>query len=324
MSDGRVTLDIPLFAVAPEGYFHRSPAGDTVFAMRLGEARVALSLTGIRKEYRIVPDSADGRMLGLIERALDFVTLLRPGDALPAELLTGEPSWNVGPRHRLRAYQRLMLQLATWITGEERVVTGAHELDQIAEDPATKRKWNEALDEAAGRLGFARGGRDQVMALVSSLAEEIAFIESLRERFDALALIDRRADRLARLFAHEAGTRETIGAVRRLLKSAGDRYRSRFADIDAQTGAILSALEKPARQVRYIRRMRDDLYCSLAAWQPLGARWEKAPMTRAPANVTLLRETYRFLAPRFMPMMEWVQVSGRAALRKDKGTAVVW
>jgi len=325
MSEGAVALSIPLFNAAPDGYFHKSAARDVVFAMKLGDADVALSIPGICKEYHIDEDSDDGRMLGLIIRALDFVSVLRIGDKLPTEVLTGEPSWEITPAHRLRAYQRLTLQLATWITGEERVFTNADELNQIAEDPNNKRKWNEAFDEAAKRLGFEENGREQVMALISSLAEEIAFIEALRDRFDDILPVEQRIQSLHRLYARENSVREIIEAVQRLLKTAKERYSNSFGEIDGQTGEILSVLKKPAQQARYIRKMRDDLYCSLVAWSEITSKWNKAPVKRAESNVVLLRETYRFLAPRFMPMVEWVQSSRRAKASKAKaGTSVVW
>ena len=325
MPDSAVVLSIPLFKAVPDGYFHKSSAQDVVYALRLGDVDVSLPVSGIRKEFQIEDGSADGQMLDQIVRALDFVASLRVGDPLPLEVLTGEPSWEITAAHRLRAYQRLTLQLATWITGEERVCTSAEELNQIAEDPNNKRKWNEAFDEAAKRLGFEENGRDQVMALVSSLAEELAYIEALRDRYELIQPMDQGVQRLRRLYARENSVREIADAVARLVGIAKERLTTSFDEIDAQTGEILSVLKKPAQQVRYIRKMRDTLYCSLIAWTDILERWHKAAPKRDESNVTLLRDTYRFLAPRYMPVVEWMLVNQRRKAKKGKtDTLVVW
>lgn len=326
MTIGTVALSIPLFRLAPDGFFHKSAGGDVVYSLKLGAMNAALTVAGICREFDIAEDSDDGRMLGLIVRALDFVNALRIGDSLPAEVLTGEPSWEITADHRLRAYQRLSLQLATWITGEERVFTSATELAQIAEDPNTKRRWNEAFDEAARRLGFTGNGRERVMTLVSALAEDIAYIEALRDRYDEILPMDQSIQRLRRLYARENSVREIADSVARLLSTAKERFAASFAEIDGQTGEILSVLRKPEQQARYIRKMRDELYCSLAAWQALLARWRDTEIKRGEHTVVLLRETYRFLAPRYMPVIEWLRSSaaGGRSGRARTGTAVVW
>jgi hypothetical protein len=326
MSAGVVALSIPLFKAAPDGYFHRPQGRDPVYSFKLGDVEAALPLSGIRKEFSIEQDSEVGRMLELIERALDFVSALRLGDALPSEVLTGEPSWEITPAHRLQAYQRLTLQLATWITGEEKVLTNAEELNQIAEDPNNKRKWNEAFDEAAIRLGYTENGREQVMSLVSSLAEEIAYIEALRDRFAEILPIELKLQRLRRLYARENSVREIADAVARLFGIARDRLSASFAEVDGQTGEIMSVLRKPEQQVSYIRKMRDTLFCSLAAWSDMIPRWNAVPMKRDESTVALLRETYRFLAPRYMPAVEWLRLTHSSAKRQNAkvGTSVIW
>lgn len=326
-ADGAIVLELSLFKAAAEGYFHKPNGGEPAYSVTLGNLTAALPLDGIRKEFQIAADSADGRMLSLIERALDFVTMLRLGDALPSEVLTGEPSWDITAEHRLRAHQRLTVQLVTWITGEERVVTSAAELNQIAEDPNNKRKWNQAFDEAARRLGFETDGRSRVMTLIASLAEEIAFIEALRDRYESLLPIERSVQAMRRLYARENSVRETADAVARLIGLAFSGLGTSFAEIDAQTGEILSALKKPDQLVSYVRAMRDDLHCRLFVWSSLAARWTEAPMRRDESNVTLLRDSYRFLAQRYMPVDEWVRIMDAGAGRKKKKkktTEMVW
>jgi hypothetical protein len=47
-------------------------------------------------------------------------------------------------------------------------------------------------------------------------------------------------------------------------------------------------------------------------------------MRRDESNVALLRESYRFLAPRFMPVVEWVRVLDAASTRKRVKSVVMW
>lgn len=325
MTSKVVALTLPLFKAAPQGLFHKSPAEEPVFSVRLGEMDVCLPLSGIRKEFAVDAQSEDGAMLDLIARALDFVSSLRQGDPLPTEVVTGEPSWEVSPVHKERAQHRLIIQLSTWLTGEERVFTSSEELSQIADDPNNKKKWNEAFDEAARQLGYMENGRERVMQLMTGLAEELAYIEALRDQYENIIVMDGRLQKIRTNYAHEASVRDIGDSVNRLLVLGKGKLKANFDEIDAQTGEIMSVLRNPDQQTKYIRRMRDDLYCRLIAWKDILGRWLKAPVNRCDANVVLLRDTYRFLAPRFMPSHEWALASKKSANQKTKAkTAVIW
>lgn len=324
MMQTKVVLEHTFFTAVPEGIFRKSENQKPVFVVKLGDVEAGLPISGIQREFNIEEESPDGQVLGLIERALDFVSLLRIGDALPSEVLTGEPSWEITQAHQVRAYQRLTMQLTTWLTGEERVFTGAEELRQIAEDPATKKKVNEALDEAARRLGFTRNGREEVINLITSLADELAYIEALRDRFDDVVEMGRKIQLMRRIFSRENSVRETADAVARLMTLALKAFQTAFDEIDAQTGEIISVLKNPTQQVQYIRSSRDNLYCRMFAWKDLLVRWNAAPTTREDSNIHLLRESYRFLAPRYMPAVEWQLLSQLGNEKVKAKTTVVW
>ena len=67
--------------------------------------------------------------------------------------------------------------------------------------------------------------------------------------------------------------------------------------------------------------MRDDLYRRLKAWDKIFESWEEVTMSRSDDNEGLLRETYRFLAPRFMKTDDWVLYS--QLLESDKTTTTM-
>src|SRR5579872_7196336 len=102
-------------AFGPATFRRAEDDGTPVMVVKLGELEAALPLRALQREFRIEDDSQDGRMLGLIASALDYVTLLQTGDRLPAEVLTGEASWQPAPHHRTLAVARLRLQLLAWL-----------------------------------------------------------------------------------------------------------------------------------------------------------------------------------------------------------------
>ncbi|KAF0142689.1 MAG: hypothetical protein FD153_600 [Rhodospirillaceae bacterium] len=83
--------------------------------LKMGEIEAALPLPGIRQEFMIGDDSADGRMLQMISEALGYVHGLRAGDPLPKEIFSTAASRSPSERHVVIAYQRLTMQLATWL-----------------------------------------------------------------------------------------------------------------------------------------------------------------------------------------------------------------
>lgn len=324
MAHKKIAFEHAFFSALGDGVFRKRDNDEAVFVIKLGDLETGLPLRGVAREFHIAEDSSDGEVLTLIARALDFVNELRMGDAFPSEVLTGAPSWEITDEHRTRAYQRLTLQLTTWLRGEERVFTGAQELKQIADDPTTKKKVNEAFDEAARRLGFTKNGRQEVMNLVASLADELAYIEALRDRFDEVIESGRKIEQMRRVFSRENSVREIADAVARLMSIALKALQTAFEEVDAQTGEILSVLKNPAQQIQYIRKTRDDLFCRLFAWADILARWASVPPTREESNVTLLRDTYRFLAPRYMPAVEWQLLCQLGNEKPKAKTSVLW
>ena len=94
-------------------------------------------------------------MLGLIAQSLDFVTLLRLGDPLPAEVLSGAASWEPDPLHLQLANARLQWQLVTWLnsgTGGDAPQMDAEALRQLADDRCVPGR-RDQLDSTDGGTG---------------------------------------------------------------------------------------------------------------------------------------------------------------------------
>jgi hypothetical protein len=276
---------------------------------KIAKNDVVLTFKGIAKEFNIQPDTADGAMLEQVGKGLRYVKGLRIGDPLPKEILTREASWSLAARHQEIAYQRVSLQLVNWLSGGDSMITDPDELLQLADDPLTKKQISVAFGEAAEKLGYGKDEKEKVVKHVEELAKELAYIEALRDRFRRIKVMDEKIQGLRRLYGREKSVLEIADQVARLGERAVKEFEKMFLEIDAQTGEILSVLKNLSTQIPYIRDKRDDLHIRLMAWEELLDRWSQAQVKMSQANLVLLRDTYKFLAPRFMVVKEWILMS---------------
>lgn len=296
----------PFFRSVENGHFRRAESSDEpVFVIRLGEDDAVLPLDGIKREFGLGDDDPDGQMLTMVAEALNYVKLLRPGQAIPKEVTTGEPSWEIEQEHRDAARQRLTLQLAGWMTGSEILFTGREELSQLAEDPRTRDMADAALDAAGAKLGLDPGGREKVAGMVEGLVAEFAPIEALRDRFQNIPSMLRKAKGLRQCYARSTTMRENADACVRMLTLAQRSYGEIFEVVDGQTSEILGVLKNFDQQREFIRTVRNDLYKRLEAWSEVFEAWRHIEPQHSPYNEEWLGRTYRFLAPRFLKADDW-------------------
>ena len=313
-SDGnevpRIKFDHWFFHKMEEIHFQLSGAEkEPTMVGKYSKNDVVLALKGISKEFNIDPKSPDGWMLEQVAKGLKYVKGLCMGDPLPKEILTREASWSLSKRHQEIAYQRVSLQLVNWMSGGDNMITDPDELLQLAEDPAIKKQISTAFGEAAEKLGYGRDQKENVIKHVEELAKELAYIEALRDRFRRIKIMDDKIQELRRLYGREKSVLEIADQVARLGQRAVKEFEEMFLEVDAQTGEILSVLKNLSTQIPYIRDKRDDLHIRLMAWDDILDRWQQAEMKISQQNPTLLRDTYKFLAPRFMMVKEWVLMS---------------
>ena len=313
------SLDRPVFRLT-EG--DRVPA----LAMSLDGSEAVIPLQAVAKLFDISPDTEDGLMLQMIGQSLRFVTLLRLGDPLPAEVLTGEASWQPAAYHRQVASARLQLQLVNWIGGgsDGQQIT-SQMLVVSVEDPAIRPRVQEALRRAADELGVAGGG-PAVAALIEELAGELSYIEALRERL--LARVQGLTRQVARLGQDgkplPRARRETALQVNRLVSVGQSRIAARFEQVDQQTSDILSALRNLEEQRSFLRPNRDWLYSTQIAWEPILQEWDLGPTQVDPERIwRLVDRLYRFLAPRYMAVQEWQHVIATTTAA-ERGRVFTW
>jgi hypothetical protein len=306
----KVRLDHWFFRKMESVYFQLSANDqEPTLVAKYSKNDVMLSIKGILKEFKIDEKSPDGEMLMMISKGLRYVKALKIGDPLPKEITTREASWELSARHREIAYQRVSLQLVNWMSGGDNMITDPEELLQLANDPAIRKSINAAFGEAADKLGYGRDNKEAVIKHVEELANELAYIEALRDRYRRIKIMDDKIQGLRRLYGREKSVLEIADQVARLGERAVSEFDKMFMEIDAQTGEILAVLKNLTTQIPYIRDKRDDLHVRLMAWDDILQRWSNAELKVNKDNPNLLRDTYKFLAPRFMMVKEWVLMS---------------
>ena len=301
------TFEHKLFRSSEDGHFRRSADGskEPLFVLKIDDNEFSLPFPGILKEFEIEEDAPDCRMLELVEEALHYQRVIRPGDPVPKEMITGEASWEITEDHRRIAMQRLNVQLACWMTGEERLINDPEQLQQIAEDPATRAKVKEALDQAAKQLNLGEDGKEILLGRIEELVDDLAGVESLRDYLDRIRLIEAKVQRLRRLYGNEMSILDIADPVARLTTLARTGVEDDFDMIDAQTGEVIAVLKNMEAQTKFIREMRDDLHRRLVEWEEMFEMWGPVRPVPSEENANVLRMSYRFLAPRYMQEDEW-------------------
>jgi len=319
-----VNFDQKFFTAVEGSYFRKSAHTDEpVFILNLGGEEVVLPIPGICKEFEIAEDTPDYKMMQMVITGLDYVKVLMPGDEFPKELLTGEASWEITDQHRQVARQRVSMQLVSWMTGEENLITDPEQLIQIADDPAMKHKINAAFEQAAEALDNPNASKEMVVDLIEELAEELAYIETLREQFRNALSMESKIKRVRAAAAKQRSVLDNATSVAKLIAKAVKEFREEFDTADGQTGEIISVLKNIVSQKEYIRGVRDSLYRRMVAWDDLLRGWDRQSGRIESDTPDLLRATYRFLAPRYMEADNWLlasQVQGKADVEKIGAT----
>lgn len=327
MGENCVHFEHKFFGSFEDLYFRLTDTGEAVAVIKLASNEAVLGFDGIRREFMLTDQTADGQMLSKVAEGLQFVRGLRVGDPLPKEILTREASWEPSERHLRIARQRLTMQLVTWLTGNEHIFTSSEELMQIAEDPQVKKNVQLAFSEAAEALGLGRENREQVVLYIETLAKELAYIEAERDIYAEVSRNDEKVQGLRRLYSSDRGMIETTDQVARLYQRALKILVDYFDQVDAQTGEILAMLKNIDNQIDYIREVRDELHRRLLPWEDILPVWKTVFVVKSEENIARIRELYQFLAPRFMQVNEWVLVTKRGfeqAKKKPIGGVMRW
>ncbi len=290
----------------PGAFFCQEPnSKEAVLNILLGDLKAALAFPTLMESFQIEEGSHDARLLEIIEQGLAFVKQIRPGEEIPGELLDGRASWSVEDKHRIIAKGRLTVQIVSSFTGNEIIVSDQSELEQLVEDPQTKEKMKAAFAKIAERLKLTTNAEQYLTDRIDDLAQELSYIEALRDRFRHIRRIDQAMAKLATIYRTDRTFCSELNRMQGLIRKPVREYDMIFDQADAQTGDIVGALRNFHPTIQFIRKIRDDLRAKLLEWEDLLHGWDEVTMERSPKVEALQKQTYRFLASRYIETTVW-------------------
>ncbi len=307
--------------------------GEPVFRLSEG-ARVAsmviqlesqdavLPLRSVAREFKVAPDSADGKMIDLIERALDFVVSVKIGDKFPTEINGGEASWLPTEQDRLIALSRMRHNLVRNVAAQlgKKVMIEGEPVPGWERISKNQNLLRLTIEAAAGLIEGANAA--EITSRVAVIGEEMAYIESMR-RVLTKGITSMR-DKLLRVQMDKVpiGRQDTVKQVQTLARRGVAEITNRFNDIDVRLDDILAKLRDVPGTTALIRRQRDWFSRTNQSWGPVLTAWNSAPSHFDDFLWKVVERTYLFLAPRFMPFKEWISVE--AKFSKEKMKVTVW
>lgn len=290
----------------PGAFFCQEPNGkEAVLNILLGDLKATLAFPTLLESFQIEDGSHDARLLEIIEQGLAFVKLIRPGEEIPGELLDGRASWSVDDKHRIIAKGRLTVQIVSSFTGSEMIVSDIDELEQLVEDPQTKERMSAAFGKIAERLKLTNNAEQYLTDRVDDLAQELSYIEALRDRFKDIRRIEQAMGKLATVYRTDRTFCSELNRMQGLIRKPLREFDMIFDQADAQTGDIVGALRNFHPTIQFIRKIRDDLRAKLLEWEDLLRGWDEISMERSAKIEQLQKQTYRFLASRYIETTVW-------------------
>ncbi|MBF5095577.1 hypothetical protein F1643_15200 [Azospirillum sp. INR13] len=290
----------------PGAFFCQEPnSKEPVLNILLGDLKATLAFPTLLESFQIEDGTHDARLLEIIEQGLAFVKLIRPGEEIPGELLDGRASWSVEDKHRVIAKGRLTVQIVSSFTGNELIVSDIDELEQLVEDPQTKERMKAAFAKIAERLKLTNDYEQYLTDRIDDLAQELSYIEALRDRFKHIRRIDQAMAKLATIYRTDRTFCSELNRMQGLIRKPLREYDLIFDQADAQTGDIVGALRNFHPTIQFIRKIRDDLRAKLLEWEELLQGWNDITMERSPKVEALQKQTYRFLASRYIETTVW-------------------
>jgi hypothetical protein len=178
-------------------------------------------------------------------------------------------------------------------------------------------------------LGHGAGGGKIVSDLLDEASDEFAYIEFLRERFFAVRSVSERVRRIRRELAHHASMIAEIDPVLRLIAVPLRSLGEKITDADDHAADVVSLFGGFEMHQKAVRIIRDDLHRRLRPWDEIVEAWRYVSDRSVDpyATIPLLRDLYRFLAPRYMPADTWALMLAAEAGRENRqgiGNVVTW
>jgi hypothetical protein len=288
----------------PDVYFALTSDRKPALHINYGDLRAQIETKSLRRGFAISPSSADDRMLRVVEQSLRFVRRIRPNDSIPREVLDGTASWAADESHRIIAHGRLTLQLASWMTGNTAHVR-RDQIGALTANPAVVERVQAAVAEIAQRIGLADDQKHQVIDRIAAFAQELSYVEAIRERFDGAAIIEQKVAKLLAIYKTDRFVGENLMRVSVLIKTPILKFEMMFAEMDKNSADIVSICQAYDEKVALLRRTRDDMFELYMMWEPILDGWKSVAIEKCKPAEDLIRTTFQFLARNYPQQTAW-------------------
>jgi len=271
---------------------------EPVLQVDLGDARGAIPLSKVQDMFGIPADSPDGLLLRTVASSLKHVRIIRHGDKIPSEILDGTASWQIDDRHRDFA----LIKIGSAIL---KAITGARQgLAVVDEGEEAKRRMREAATDIAELVGLPPTRKQEVVDRIEILANELAYLEALRDHFKPLFDIARKLREMGKLYRGDRELDYQLKRIQDLLKTPIAQFSKQFDDIDMAVGEPVNALKQFEPTLKLLRRTRDALHYESMVWAGIPDSWRTLNPAKEEA-VWHLSELYRFLASHYLTTKVW-------------------
>lgn len=326
----RIEFRHSFFTTFPDAQFRIGANDDVpVMTFEMGDQKTALPLPGVKREFKIPEYSDDGVMLNTVTRSLNYVTILKIGDPVPGEVLTGKSSWTPTKEDHAAATQRVTSELVGWNLAVEVPRSHPGKMRQFAEQYVDEETTRYALLRLAAHFGMGSDGAERLAKVLDDIAQEVAYIETLRGRCGEVNGLGRKLVGMQKTFAHQASVMSDLEPVARIFKEPVRLFRDEFAELDNKLSEVVTVFGDLPSLKTIMRRGRDQLLRRLAPWKEITESWARmgADATDPFAVVPYLRDLYRFMAPRYVPADEWelmLSQNNLDAAAGPQGKVVTW
>jgi hypothetical protein len=232
------------------------------------------------------------------------VRRIRPNDSIPREVLDGTASWAADESHRIIAHGRLTLQLASWMTGNTAHVR-RDQIGALTANPAVVERVQAAVAEIAQRIGLADDQKHQIIDRIAAFAQELSYVEAIRERFDGATIIEQKVAKLLAIYKTDRFVGESLMRVSVLIKTPMLKFEMMFAEMDKNSADIVSICQAYDEKVALLRRTRDDMFELYMMWEPILDGWKGVAIEKCKPAEDLIRTTFQFLARNYPQQTAW-------------------
>ncbi len=297
----RFDFHAKVFKIKGACFLRDSLSNKAVFRVPMGSMTACIPVAKLSDSFEIDPEENDGFLLTRAEHALQHVPVIRNGDAIPTELITGQASWKYEPSHRLIAEGRLAWYLLEQAGVAVPAKPPAHLLVGFAKSAMMQEHGPSALEHIAQQNEDK--SLPQLQQALDDLGHNLAYIEALKDHFVSVFQLHETFEAARIECRNEKISAEEFGRITALSLTPLHDLRKKFSQIATMLGHIEQMLLHPDSAMRNIQKIRNTLHLESQKWDPIIKDWADTP--NPALNVHIRRRTYHFLASHWLAENTW-------------------